>query len=553
MLAKKNKSHSQVNEALKTNEVIYEETVKELQDVYMNKIAPLEKAYGFEMFNSSTLTKRDISARPMILLLGQYSTGKTTFLEYLLGEEYPGSYVGIEPTTDKFTAVMYGSEKKIIPGHAAAVSGELPFSSLQKFGGSFLSRFQVSQLDNPLLKNLTIIDTPGILSGSKQMERGYNFTKAMNWFGERADLILMLFDGHKLDISDEFRNTIEGLKGQEEKTRIILNKCDQVDQQQLMRVYGALMWSLGKVIMTPEVNRVYLSSFWPASKPALHHRYEETHSLLEKEQKDLLLHLKNIPRTAALRRVNDMVKRTRQAKVHAYIIGHLKNEMPAVFGKNKRAKELINGLESEFVIIQHKYGLSPGDFPKVEDFKKVLRSHDLSTFKKLDPKLLNSAETALSVDFATLMNKFPTTMVQQANVNLDQTSSVLRTLPPPYSALIENSFTNATSSSSNPFGPGVLNTPGDDDPASLRFIGLFAEHSDKKTKLISGKIASSLMESTGLERANLRKVWEIADWDTRGSLDTIQFEVAMRICEKMIANIPIYEAEQTTFRELGLR
>lgn len=29
-----------------------------------------------------------------------------------------------------------------------------------------------------------------------------------------------------------------------------------------MRVYGALMWSLGKVINTPEVVRVYLGSFW---------------------------------------------------------------------------------------------------------------------------------------------------------------------------------------------------------------------------------------------------------------------------------------------------
>ncbi len=69
-----------------------------------------------------------------------------------------------------------------------------------------------------MLENLTLIDTPGILSGEKQRnERGYDFGGVVAWFSERVDRIVLLFDAHKLDISDEFKNVIEVLKPYDEK------------------------------------------------------------------------------------------------------------------------------------------------------------------------------------------------------------------------------------------------------------------------------------------------------------------------------------------------
>ena len=43
------------------------------------------------------------------------------------------------------------------------------------------------------------------------------FSVHPRWFAERADRVILLFDAHKLDISDEFKSAIEAIKNQEDK------------------------------------------------------------------------------------------------------------------------------------------------------------------------------------------------------------------------------------------------------------------------------------------------------------------------------------------------
>ncbi|VTJ73253.1 Hypothetical predicted protein [Marmota monax] len=339
------------------------QTVSEgLKKLYKSKLLPLEEYYRFHEFHSPALEDADFDNKPMVLLVGQYSTGKTTFIRYLLEQDFPGMRIGPEPTTDSFIAVMQGDTEGIIPGNALVVDPKKPFRKLNVFGNAFLNRFVCAQLPNAVLESISVIDTPGILSGEKQrISRGYDFAAVLEWFAERVDRIILLFDAHKLDISDEFSEVIKALKNHEDKMRVVLNKADQIETQQLMRVYGALMWSLGKIVNTPEVIRVYIGSFW--SHPLL---IPDNRKLFEAEEQDLFRDIQSLPRNAALRKLNDLIKRARLAKVHAYIISSLKKEMPSVFGKDNKKKELVNNLAEIYGRIEREHQISPGDFPNLK-------------------------------------------------------------------------------------------------------------------------------------------------------------------------------------------
>ena len=168
-------------------------------------------------------------ARDQVLILGQYSVGKTSFIRSLVKQDFPGQRIGPEPTTDRFTAIMHTTEGheagRQIPGHALVMQADKPFRGLASFGNNFLSKFEGAEVAASILRNITIVDTPGVLAGEKQrIGRDYDFGEVIKWFAERADMIIIMFDAHKLDISDELKSVLDVLKPHQDKVKVLLNK-----------------------------------------------------------------------------------------------------------------------------------------------------------------------------------------------------------------------------------------------------------------------------------------------------------------------------------------
>ena len=69
------------------------------------------------------------------------------------------------------------------------------------------------------------------------------------------------------------------------------------------------------------------------------------------EEKDLMRDLRDLPRNSAIRKINELVKRVRIGKVHAYIIGYLKDQMPMLMGQTKKQQAVRHSYLLSLVVL----------------------------------------------------------------------------------------------------------------------------------------------------------------------------------------------------------
>lgn len=232
-----------------------------------------------------------------------------------------------------------------------------------------------------------------------------------------------------------------------------------------------------------------------------------------------------------MRKINELVKRVRLAKVHAYIIGHLKEQMPVMMGHAKKQAQLIETLPTVFRSVMKKYNLAPGDFPDIAEFQKALAEFDFSKFQVIKQKYIDDAEHVMSTEFPRLMEALPRSLDSYAtggppNPNGANLPIVYDTKPAPTPAFA------VAEEEANPWG-------NDDDDAAVvgkvsgwalsEYIPQYKPQFDAiaKNGLVSGGAAKKVLGSSGLPTASLRDIWNLSDVDSDGNLDLHEFVIAM--------------------------
>lgn len=232
----------------------------ELQNKVKRSLSPLFSKYQLDFSNLESILKW----KPIVLIIGNYSSGKSTLINELLGKDIQRT--GQAPTDDSFTIITAGGAGEgtsEVPGSTLVNDETLPFGNFKKFGERFVSHFLLKKVDNPDLENMAIIDSPGMLDSVTEKDRGYNYMAAIGELANLADLIVLMFDPHKAGTIKEtytaIRSTLPEKSG-EDRIIFVMSRIDECDNlSDLVRSYGALCWNMSQMTGRKDIPHIYLT------------------------------------------------------------------------------------------------------------------------------------------------------------------------------------------------------------------------------------------------------------------------------------------------------
>jgi len=224
-----------------------------------------------------------------------------------------------------------------------------------------------------------------------------------------------------------------------------------------------------------------------------HFTVKRIKKLFEAEHRDLIEDLVSLPRNSAVRKINELVKRSRLVRTHAYIISYLREKMPLLIGKETVQTELIKNLGNIYREIERQKKVPIGDFPDITMMQNKLKHHDFTLFEKESDRLIRQIDNVLNEHLPNLMKVSQPQKSLETNPFLDPQWEVSAEVKANYDQLFNSLAT---------FNGKVM-----------------------------GSTAREALLNTGIQVDYLRKIWELCDFEKDGTLDIDEFALALHLTE----------------------
>lgn len=186
-----------------------------------------------------------------------------------------------------------------------------------------------------------------------------------------------------------------------------------------------------------------------------------------------------------------------------------------------------------FRTILKKYNLAAGDFPDIQSFAAKLNEVKFAEFNTLSQKQIEELDIVLNTEIPALMAELPSERdtPETLRAKMSDTSNVTVPIPTNAEKFGKKEVTNAA----NPFGF--------DETDETHFWAL-QESADRLRSTfeslgptggyLSTEKAREVLVRTGLEKDQLRQIWNLSDIDRDGLFDHEEYVVAMFLCDAVI-------------------
>lgn len=170
-----------------------------------------------------------------VMLMGNHSAGKSSFINWYVEEHIQRTGVAIE--TQGFNFITSGRKRESLTGNAT-LHLYPHFKPLQEFKG--VSEYLSTEICTSRQKRfslVTFVDSPGLVDGD--MKYPFDVDEVIMWLGDLCDLVLVFFDPMGQALCKRSLNIVERMNEKHgDRLRFYLSKADEAggesDRQRVM-------------------------------------------------------------------------------------------------------------------------------------------------------------------------------------------------------------------------------------------------------------------------------------------------------------------------------